>query len=146
MIERSDTFIYGTVVGDSSEYLVTASAGNSALDEKREENGLGSTYEFYEYPISVISDTNGLFKKGEQITIAASKEFEDYNPHLSTGMEVVVPMIRDDEKATHTQFMVHGMYYVTGDGYVLSAYDEAAATEKKLSGMKVEALLREIEK
>ena len=143
--KRADTFVYGTVTGEPTDYLVSASTGDTELDEKRAANDLDNVYTFYEYPVTVISDTGGLYEKGQEITIAASKELADYNPRLSPGMKIVVP-VAAEENTSRAQFTVHGMYYVTKDGYVLSAYQEEAAPEKQFSGAKVEVLLQELKK
>jgi len=145
--ERSESFVYGEVVGGVSTYFVDASTGNRELDEKRKENGLDEVYEFYEYTISVIDDTEGTYAKDEIITIAANSVFMDYNPKLEEGMKVVVPVIRDDEKSSRSYYNVNGMYYVTADGYAISAFEEATVYARTaFSGVKVEELLKELKK
>lgn len=144
--ENADTFVYGTVTGEMSTYTEYISTGSSVLDTKRQNAGVSDAYTFYEYPISVIEDTAGLYKAGDCITIAANMVFVDYNPQLSEGMKVVVPVIQDSDKPGRTQFGVQGMYYVTEEDYVLSAFEESAMDMKPMSGMKVGELLKKLKK
>ena len=64
------------------------------------------------------------------------------------GLEItlIVVPVAAEENTSRAQFTVHGMYYVTKDRYVLSAYQEEAAPEKQFSGAKVEVLLQELKK
>ncbi len=143
--EVNDTFIYCTIERDMTTYDAYISTGNSELDKKRQENGIGDVYKFYEYPITVIEDAAGIFQPGDKLTIAANMAFVDFNPHLSKGMKVIAPVILDMDKDTRTQFGVQGFYYVTEDGYALSAFDEQKASMKTpVTGKKADVLLREL--
>lgn len=70
----------------------------------------------------------------------------DFNPKLSDGMKVVVPVMQGKDKLSRNWFGIFGMYYVTEDGYALSAFDEntAATARTTYSGIKVENLLKEL--
>ena len=116
------------------------------MDEKREAVGLGNEYEFYEYPITVIEDTSGIYEAGDQITISDNVMFMEANPKLNSGMRVVVPVMVDDDVSTRANFNVYGTYYVTEDGYALSAFDEEVAQTRAMTGVKVEALLEQLKK
>lgn len=61
-------------------------------------------------------------------------------------MKVVVPVSRLSENSSRSIYMVVGMYYVTEEGYALSAFDEntAATARTTYSGIKVENLLKEL--
>lgn len=145
--DASETFIYGEVVEDISTYTVTSSTGNATLDEKRKQNGIVDEFEFYEYTIEVISDTEGKREAGEKITIAANSDFKDYNPRLTDGMKVVVPVTADKKVPARNYYLVDGMYYVTEDGYAISAFREDTATAKSItSGLKVDELLKLLKK
>lgn len=146
--ERAESFVYGEVVGDMMKYNVTTSLSNKALSEKRNQNGIDEIFEFYEYTIEVISDTEGKYEKGELITIAANMDFIDYNPVLSEGMRIVVPVAKDKNKHSRNNYVVNGMYYVTPDGYVLAAFDEGSVSVSRglSSGIKVETLLKNLKK
>lgn len=125
-IELSESFVYAEATGEINRY---GSYG----------------YPFYEYALIVIKDTEGIFKKGDKITIAANAEyFEPYDPKLEKGMRVVVPVVRDSDVEGRTWYDREGMFYVTDDEYVISVFEEEAGNEK--SGMKVDALLNELKK
>ncbi len=143
--EYHDTFIYCTIDGDMTTYDQYIPTGNPELDKKRQENGIGDVYKFYEYPITVIEDAAGLFQPGDKLTIASNMDFVDYKPHLSKGMKAIVPVIRDMDKESRMQFGVNGFFYVTENGYVLSAFDEQQASMKTaITGEKVDVLLKEL--
>ncbi len=144
--ERAESFVYGEVIGDYTFYYVNGTTGHEELDAKRKANGINDVYEFYEYTVKILDDTEGKYTKGEEITIAANTMFMDYNPKLSDGMRVVVPVVRDEEKPSRSHYSVSGLYYVTEDGYVLSAFDEATRAQKANSGITVEQLFKELKK
>lgn len=143
--ESIDSFVYGEVVGDISLYTKGISTGYLELDEKFVYNGIGIEHDFYEYTVSVIKDTENRYNEGDLITITANALFKDYNPTLTDGMKVVVPVLENDASIGRNWFHVIGMYYVTENGYAISAYDEKEAlTRSTLSGVKVESLLNEL--
>ena len=69
---------------------------------------------------------------------------KDYYGVLSEGMKIVVPVIKDDDGSNRYNYSVIGMYYVTEDGYVISAYDEEERAAQVYSGMNVKKFLEEI--
>ncbi|MBE5949581.1 MAG: hypothetical protein E7261_11240 [Lachnospiraceae bacterium] len=144
--EIAESFVYGKVVGDMSTYSISASAGNASLDNKREENELIDTFDFYEYTIAVIEDTAGKYAEGELITIAANTAFIDFNPKLIDGMQVVVPVVEDSEVDGRNYYTVFGMYYVTEERYVIAAYDEEQLNDSKdvFGGIKVDSLMKKL--
>lgn len=148
IIELSDSFVYGEVVGDYKTYLVNASTGKDEVDKKRKEKGIEDTFEFYEYTLNVINDTEGKYQKGDVITISDNIIFKDYNPKLSDGMKVVVPVFegKNVKHPTRRSYSVIGMYYVTDDGYAISAFSENKQAKKIHSGLKVDELLKQLEK
>ena len=117
-VKMADTIVYGEVTGDYEKYFA-------------------DIVEWYEYPVSVIKDTEGLLPEGEQIYINHTEIMKDYYGPLSEGMRIIVPVIKDDDGENRYNYSVIGMYYVTEDGYVISAYDEAKLAEQVYSGMKV---------
>ena len=120
------------------------STGIPELDTKRNSNGIDDTYEFYAYTVSVIEDTSGIYKAGDEISIVSNKEFIDFKPHLSDGMKVVFPAGSEDGEVTRVSYSVYGMYYVTEDGYAISAFDETQTMEKSMNGIKVEELKNKV--
>lgn len=145
-IEKAETFVYGKVVGERSTYYKNISTGHEELDTKRKANGISDVYEFYEYTIIVLDDSEGKHTKGDEITITANSMFLEYNPQLSDGMRVVVPVIQTKGKASRYYYGVEGMYYVTEDGDAISAFDEVRLAKKAYSGVKVEDLLEALKK
>ncbi len=147
VIEFSDSFVYGEVLGDVSLYWVDASTGNTIVDEKRAQNGIAETYTFYEYTISVIDDSEGKYEKGDQITITANIDFIDYNPKLEEGMQVVVPVVKDEHNDSRHSYCIDGFYYVTDSGHAISAFDDTdSSSQKSFSGVTVEQLLNKLKK
>ncbi len=146
--DLTDTFVYGEVVGDISKYHVAASAGEEALEEKRDSYGIADVFEFYEYTLSVLSDSEGKYAKGDTITIASNTVFIDYYPSLSEGMKIIVPVVQDKEKPTRNYYCLEGMYYVTPEGYAIAAFDETVIPVSKnaSSGVKADSLLKELRK
>lgn len=144
----TDTFVYGEVVGDISKYYVAASVGEEVLEEKRDSYGIADVFEFYEYTLSVLSDSEGKYAKGDIITIASNAVFIDYYPSLSEGMRIVVPVVKDKEKPTRNYYCLEGMYYVTPEGYAIAAFDETVIPVSKnvSSGVKADSLLKELRK
>lgn len=144
-----ETFVYGEVEGNYVTYSKKLSTGNTMLDEQRKENGISDEYSFYEYTVSVIDDTEGIMENGEKITISSNLIFIDYNPKLSDGMKVVVPIVRDEDVIGRTHYIMDGMYYVTEEGYVISVFDENSTYSKSkdvLNGVKVDVLLKKLKK
>lgn len=145
--ERVDTFIYCEVVGEMQTYSKKISTGYSKLDEKEANKGLSNVYDFYEHTISIIDDTENIYSKGEKITIASNADFMSYNPQLKEGMKFVIPVKKYEDVEGRHGFLVQGMYYVTDDGYAISAFDESASKTKSFcNGIKVEQLLQELKK
>ena len=145
-IEHNDTFVYGTVEGESSTYVKSVLNGERQPEGTRP-NGSAFLYEYYSYTVSVIEDSEGIYQGGEKIQIEAPMSFVDFNPRLSDGMKIVVPILLDSESETLTYFGAMGMYYVTEDGYVLSVVDEALMEmEEPLTGVKLEKLLEKVKK
>lgn len=127
--ENSDTFVYATVDGEWTKY----------------ESSYG--FEQYEYPITVLEDTESYFEPGKQMTISANIAFIEYNPDLKPGMKIIFPVSLKSEEETRLSFSVEGMYYVTDDETVLSAFDEDKhAVEPKLTGKKLWMLMEDVKK
>lgn len=145
-IDTFDSFVYGEVIGESTTYYKTISTGYPEVDAKMQSKGMSNVYEFYEYTLRVIKDTEEKYTEGETITIASNVMFKDFNPKLSDGMKVVVPVTRNTDKPSRNDYIVVGMYYVTDEGYVISAFDESKASKTRTtySGIKVDNLLNEL--
>ena len=125
--QRADTFVYGEITEEVPVYSVYSYA------------------KFYGYKLRVFKDAHRKIAQGEEIIIIANTEFKDYNPSLSVGMKVVVPVAENKSQQGKYNFDVC-MYYVTEDGFVLSAFDEKEMLDKEYSGIKIEKFLNEIKK
>lgn len=124
-VEMSDTLIYAEITGDYQNYTENVA-------------------EWREYPVTVIEDTDGVFDGGEQIFINHTEILKDYYGTLTKGMKIIVPVHKEDGAESRYNYSVIGMYYVTEDGYVISAYDEEKLAERIYSGMKVEQFLEAV--
>lgn len=122
--KRADIFVYGEVT------------------EEVPVQSIYSYAKFYGYKVRVFEDVKNKIAPGEEITIIANTEFKDYNPSLSKGMKVVVPVSENKER----YYFDVCVYYVTEDGFVLSAFDEKEYLDKEYSGIKVEKLLKILKK
>ena len=143
----TDSFVYGEVTGDASTYSFVNLTGDAEWDNKMAQVSPNNKTTFFEYPITVISDSEGKYKEGEKITITANTIFKDYLPKLTKGMKVVVPVVRDKDKKGRTHYCLDGMYYITDEGYAISAFDESTAQMKiSYNGIKVEDLLKQLKK
>lgn len=118
----ADTFLYGEIEGEAQVFSQITS-------------------DFYEYTLVILSDTANQYKPGDRVTIAANILFKDYNPQFQDGMRIVTPIRADQNIASRTYFGTEGTYYVTPDGYALSAFEE---TDTAFSGLRVEALLEKL--
>lgn len=141
-----ESFVYAEVIGEEVTYSEYIPFGIPELDAKRAANGLDGIYDFYEYSLRVIEDTEGIYTKGEKISIISNEVFREYNPKLEDGMKVVVPVRKQDDDTVRHGYHVVGMYYVTDNGYAISAFDEVECTtlSRTYSGIKVDALLKEL--
>lgn len=142
----ADTFVYGEISGEEQRFVKNISSGDIELDQKREANGLSNDYEFYAYKFVVLDDSEGIYEKGAKIYIAANLMLKADNPEFKDGMKFVVPIFPEDNAPDVFTFGQGGVFYVTDDGYVINAYEGADETQAgtSYSGMKVEALLKEL--
>lgn len=143
-IDVADTFVYGKATGPVKHFNVTVDTGNTAFDAKLNANGINNSYEFFEYSLTIINDSEGIMKKGDTITISANSIFEEYYPKMTNGKYFVVPVRKDPKAEERYTYTADGMFYVTDDGYVLSAFEENSIA--KNSGLKVDDLLENLKK
>lgn len=148
-IEDADSFIYGEIIGGMETYSEYISTGIPALDEKQKRLGHNSATTFYKYTLRVIEDTEGVYKPGEELTITSNMEYINYKPQFEVGMKIVYGTVLSKYNPKETDYMTVGTYYVTDDGYALSAFPEEQKTMKSrgtYSGVKVEYLLKQLKK
>ena len=116
--------------------------GDAAWDAKN-----GSASSFFEYPAVVIEDTGDILKPGDEITVAANKMFYGYIPELSPGMKIVFAVTGEWHKKSQYGLSKIGTYYITEDGFALSAFDEELYKMKRpLSGVPLKTLMHELGK
>ena len=118
----ADTFLYGEIEGEAQVFSQSSS-------------------DFYEYTLVILSDTANKYKPGDRVTIAANVQFEDHAPPFRGGMRIVTPIRADQNNASRTYFGTEGTYYVTPDGYAISAFEEK---DTAFSGLRVEAFLEKL--
>lgn len=142
--EASYTFVHGKIIGDSFRYSKNIGTGISEIDEKQDSMG-GFDEEFYGYTLQVIRDTENKFEQNNIITIEVNAIFSDMLPVLKDGMEVIVPVTEwaTTERPNRYNYTRTGMYYVTPDDYVLSAYQEEGPID--FSGMPLESAMDAIQ-
>lgn len=143
-LQISDTFVYGKVAGECRWFSSSISTGSIELDKKGEANGISSETLFFEYPVEILEDTAGIYQKGDVIYIKANQLFQNFNPRLQEGMRIIVPVAQGKKTEGHVDYSVSGMYYVTDQGYVLSAYDEETLSSLPLNGLPVQKALEKI--
>lgn len=148
-IEDVDSFIYGEVIGELETYSEYIPTGIPALDEKQKRLGHTDGETFYRYRIRVIEDTEGVYQPGEELIMTSNMKYIDYKPQFKSGMKVVYGTVLSKYNPKETDYMTVGTYYVTDDGYALSAFPEEQKTMKSrgtYSGVKVEYLLKQLKK
>jgi hypothetical protein len=126
VLDRADTLIRATVLDE---------AVLDALSSR-------THHSFFGYTIEIINDSAGVFKKGDILTVAANEMVRDATPPLKRGMEILAPIAENPQWGKVYSFSSFGMYYITKDGYALSAYDMEEAMAK--DGMKADALMKDL--
>lgn len=168
MLSLCDAVILGEVTEALPEYSVVLVEGNDTPEgkiyEKGEQLGLQmqNTASFMQYRVKVAevisakSSGQGEVDGGQEadidgqaesicgdIIIAVNSQLRGYVPEPEAGMKIVTPVKRGDGKHDGKYFYSRvGFYYVTDDGFVLSAYVEDE--DIKFTGRTLEYLKRKI--
>ena len=131
-IERAHTFVYGEIVGEVEEFESNLSFYNS---------------DRFRYTATVIDDSEGLFKKGEQVPFSESSLVSSIISEFSNGMQFIAAYKVGEEDKNNGHCLWWSMFYVTEDGYVIATFDEALmGSELILNGMRVEDVLKAVKK
>jgi len=146
-IWSSNTILMARSTGKRVEFTdsyTMDSDSNEAKIAEKTGGGIVHSVERYGYEVEVIKDSAGFFKKGEFIVIANNLSFEPVTPALKEGMQFIVPVLTNQHsyKEAKGSFWRNGFYYVTDDGYALSAFKE---TDYQLTGLKAEDVYGKME-
>lgn len=139
-------FVYVEATGEAETYYKHRTINNK-ITKNKEETNTNWWDEYFSYTVMVIKDTEGLFEEGEEIKLFSHIGDDIVLPDLEEGMQVVVPVCKwHNLDADFYGWTSVGLYYVTDDGYVISAYDEESSAENiHFSGIKVNKLMRKLE-
>ena len=96
------------------------------------------------HTLRVTEDTAGLFEAGDEISLCMNTAIYEYSPQLAAGMRLVIPVTVSGEPEGYYNYTSIGMYYVTPEGYVLSAFDEAKYGDGVWSGAPLGELLENL--
>lgn len=128
--------------------LVVAEIMNESLTY---EESWGSGNGVYPYQIEVVTDSEGLFEKGEVIYLYCTKDDWYYEPKFDQGTRLAFIITEHDLERDPKRWEVswEEMYYVTEDNHVLSMFNESAyhyyyerykISESSISGLTLEDL------
>jgi len=139
--KRADAVVFCEVTEILPEYYADLAQRNGMVKEP------ASSATFLQYKVKIREvvagdipgDTSGD-KAGSDIIIVANAQLREYVPKLRPGMRIVTPvMAGSDQHEGKYHFSKYGFYYVTDDGYVLSAFvedDKHAYTGRRLDYLK----------
>lgn len=139
LITGGESFVYGEITG-APRFFTYSSTDAEPVS-------------FYIYTLHVFQDTTGILRQGDSISLAVQDIFSDVYPAFKDGQKMVFPLSKDSGTVIafpgqETWFSLTrvGMFYVTGDGYAVSVYDESACPSNKdgfnhLTGLPVDTLM-----
>lgn len=143
-IKCTDTYLYCEVIGEPALEEVYISSGVEEVDKKLYE-GVEHGFICYHYPVRVIKDTDGVFIEGQEISYCYGVMYQDSSPSPEKGDKIVLPIgvgLGGNEGLFFSG--TTGYYYVTDDGYVISAFREL--DDFVYSGKKVDSLMTALQK
>lgn len=139
VLKTVDAVILGEVTEVLPEYsveLITDSdTPEGKIYEKAKQYGMTNTASFIQYRVKVFRDISGISSVEskdieDDIIISVNSELEGYIPELKPGMKIITPIKKGAGKHEGKYFFSkYGFYYVTEEGYVLSAYVEDGNAE-----------------
>ncbi|MBE6730429.1 MAG: hypothetical protein E7564_01925 [Ruminococcaceae bacterium] len=138
-ILETDTFVYGEVVEDPYFVGVDLESGFTSVDNDDKKPQMRI------HTIKVISDTEGIYDKGDVITFFYGLMGQYDCPSPKKGERILIPVFDAyltspaDVKSSY-----YGYYYVTESGNVISAFEEDE--DAAYSGQTVKNLLEILKK
>lgn len=113
--------LFGSLRGNST-LVVAEIVGESLTYEEKWGTGNG----IYPYQMEVVTDSEGLFEKGEMIYLYCTKDDWYYKPKFESGVRLAFVISENDLKRDQKRWEVSWdeMYYVTEDNHVLSMFNE----------------------
>ena len=144
VVKKNDTFIYCEVMGEPLIEEVYIMSGVPEIDEKLYKD-IEQGFLRYQYPVKIISDTEGIFQKGQEISFCYGIIFQEYSPSPKAGDKIIIPIsvgLGENEGIFFSDAI--GYYSVTEKGYVMSAFKENST--KVYSGKKADNLMKTLVK
>lgn len=143
IVEGADTFVYCEIIGEPVYRKIFIGTGIAELDKEVFENTEYNAVQ-YHFPIRIISDTEGIFEKGQEITYCYGVTNQDYDPNRAIGEKIVIPIyISGGESKGEFYTSIKGYYYITTEGYAISAFSE---NNIRYNGLKVDVLMESLAK
>ena len=139
--EASDSVLVLEITGDISHRVEDLLTGDATLDEKLASHGLPGEVEYFAYPVRVLQDEMEIYEEGTELMIYNNAIFEDVTPKLEAGDRISIPLQTGHNKSESIPFSVFGLYYITNDDYVLSAFNEK---DGAFTGYHLERYLQEV--
>ena len=136
-VKNTDTFAYCEVIGDAE--FVELEAGEMI--------NKGATMRIHR--LNVIKDSEGIFNEGDEFCFAYGLMNQGTTPRPKDGEKIILPIslifLNGYEKDEYFAYSGEtGYYYVTDDGYVISAFEEEEGCV--YSGKTVDNLLKALRK
>lgn len=122
-ITYTDTFVYGEVIKEpyKEEYII--SSGDEEFD-KLFYGGVINIPMLDIYTVRVIEDTEGLFAEGTVLTYSYSLMTQNNRPKPEMGDKIILPFTVMSDDVSDCISGIYGYYYVTEEGYGISAFKE----------------------
>ncbi len=138
-LKENATLVVAKIIGESLMY----------------KEGWGSGNGVYPYQIEIVTDSEGLFEKGEMIYLYCTKDDWDYKLEFDQGTQLAFIITENDLKRDPKRWEVSWkeMYYVTEDNHVLSMFNENEyyyyyerykISESSVSGLTLDDLERKL--
>ena len=142
IFESSESVLVLEIIGNMTHHAEELLTGDDVIDQKMADHGIPGEVVYFVYPVRVIQDEAGIYEEGAEIAIYNNVIFEDVTPILERGDRISIPLQEGHDHSDRVPFSVFGLYYVTANDYVLSAFDEKGGA---LTGYSLDEYLREVQ-